>query len=376
MIDIATRLRWTSWAGVGFVLVVLYGPFAVGRWHEYQLQTGNIFALALVGCVWIVSGVRLLRGQVDQPTALALIAACAFATAVVAAALPVQLQTGGLNWAFATFGWFVFLLSTQRPNWLVVLALALPSAVSLALLAYYQAATPAAVAALLTRACVVAGPQLILIFAASQLQHNADETAQAARRRRLLVSADEVADALDADRRRRVELVRSAIGPLLRRLSTHSWSQHDEQLHHQCLVAAARVRRLLAESHAGEDPLVHELGAGLDELQRHGLVVDLAVRGGSTTVLPVELRRGLTDPLLDVVARAASWARVTVTRTPTDVRLAVTADVPAAAVTAAQGAAPAVSAAEDVAPAVPPGVGSSLGRYGGMYWLETRCSLR
>lgn len=370
MVDIASRLRWTCWAGVGFVLVVLYGPFAVGRWYEYQLPIGNLFALALVACVWVVSGVRLARHADDRPTALALIAVCAFCTAVVALALPVESQTGGLNWAFASFGWFVFLLSTERPNWLVVVALALPTAVSLVVLGVYSAVTPANVAALLTRACVVAGPQLILIFSAFELQRNATRTAQAVRRRRLLASAEEVAQALDADRRRRVELVRAAIGPLLRQLATGSPVEPHEQLHHRCLVAAARVRRLLAESQAGEDPLVQELGAGLDELQRHGLIVDLAVRGGSAAPMPVELRRRMTDPLLEVVAGAGSRARVTLTRTERDVRLAVTADVPLTSLPGAM-----ADGAMDAGQAGPDGFRSSTGRYGDLYWMETRCSV-
>ncbi len=362
MIDFAARLRWTVWAALGVVLGALYGPFAVGDSNVYASPGLTLFAFFTLVGVWLVAGVLLVAGSLGRRSSLALIFACAACLVAVTVNLPAQLQTDGVNWGFGSFGWFLVLLALDRPLRVVGPFLALPAVLSLAVVAASSVASVEAVSAVFVRALVVAGPQLVVAFASAQLQLNAEKAADAAQRQRRVRSANSVAAALDSDRQRRMQVVREAIEPVLRELSSVGTRPLDEDLRRGCLVAAARVRRLLAESNAGDDPLVHELSASLDALQRRGLVVELAVRGPADGDIPVEQRRGLTDPLLDVVVRAASRVRVTLTRGPDEVRLAVVADVH--------------DGADDLCSVTTgdmrEGVEVSAGHVGGVSWLRTR----
>ncbi|MBM0205193.1 hypothetical protein JNW90_20665 [Micromonospora sp. STR1s_5] len=77
------------------------------------------------------------------------------------------------------------------------------------------------------------------------------------------------------------------------------------------MLAAARLRRLIAESDDVPDPLLHELRAAADLAERNGLPIDL-VTIGTPPPLPVEVRRRLADPLTGTLADARGWARLTV----------------------------------------------------------------
>jgi hypothetical protein len=314
------------WLGTALVLGVLYRPFAVDRAEEFVWPQVNLAAywamVAVLGVTGVLLAVRHL-GRWFCDTALVV---CGAGTVAVIVMLPPLDQASGMGWTFGTFGWFAVLLWMDRPVRIIVAVLALPVVLAVGVVLAGAVATPEVVAALLVRGVVVVGPQLAVVVAAAQLHRSAEEAAAADRRARRVQAEETVAEALHADRVRRSAVVMGTIGPVLRELAGGAKSTADREVRSRCLMAAARVRRLLAETQARGDPLVHELSAALAEVQRQGVAIDLAVRGSGSVEPPVEVRRALIDPVLSVVASAETSARVTVVRTAGEVKLAVAAD--------------------------------------------------
>ena len=87
----------------------------------------------------------------------------------------------------------------------------------------------------------------------------------------------------------------------------------------RCALAAARLRRLIAESDDVPDPLLHELRACVDLAERNGLPVDLVAVGD-----PAAAAGGDPPPAGRTAHRApwptpGSWARLTVVAGPDEV---------------------------------------------------------
>ncbi|MBM0279286.1 hypothetical protein JM949_30610 [Micromonospora sp. STR1s_6] len=120
------------------------------------------------------------------------------------------------------------------------------------------------------------------------------------------------------ERRDRLTLVSSAAGRVLAELAAGQADPNDPEVQRRCVLAAARLRRLIAESDDVPDPLLHELRAAADLAERNGLPIDL-VTIGTPPPLPVEIRRRLADPLTGTLADVQDWARLTVVSGPDEV---------------------------------------------------------
>ena len=96
-------------------------------------------------------------------------------------------------------------------------------------------------------------------------------------------------------------------------------------------MAVTRLRRFLVESDDVPDPLSHELRACADAAERRGVAVDLIAAAGTIPMVPVATRRALTEPVIHVLAAAASHARITVIASAAEVAVAIVADARLAA---------------------------------------------
>lgn len=289
------RLAWV--VGGGWLLVAGIGVFTAGR----LLRGGNVPA-------WPLATVLL---AVDAAVFPGCGGAHLFTTA---------------NWAWGTLGWFFVLVLWQRSTAALIGVLGAHSAIALTALTGYDATG----AADLSRyAMYVYGTSTlpVAVFTgrnviAAQSRHRAATAAA-----RATVEAErDAAEQARHDREARLGLVSAAAGTVLTELADGRADPADPAVQRRCALAAARLRRLIAESDDVPDPLLHELRAAADLAERNGAPVEL-VTVGSLPPLPVEIRRRLAEPLTEVLAGAHGPIRLTVMAHPDEVVVSVVTPV-------------------------------------------------
>ena len=122
--------------------------------------------------------------------------------------------------------------------------------------------------------------------------------------------------------------VRETVEPLLQDLAAGRANPADRMVRRECAIAAARLRRMFAESDEAPDPLIHELIACADVAERRGVAADLEAVGVIPAV-PAGTRRVLTDMAITILAAAATRARITVTAAGDGLIVSFVADGPA-----------------------------------------------
>ncbi|MFI9641030.1 hypothetical protein ACIG87_13335 [Micromonospora sp. NPDC051925] len=297
-------------------------PALLGGWSE--LATPTVVAAGWLAACLIggYAALRLLRGGL--PPALPLAAALlAVDVAVFAAAGVRQLFAAG-NWVWTGLAWFfVVVLWGRRVRWLLAL-LAGHAVIALAALVGHGATGPAD----LTRyAMYVYGTSSLPVAAftgaavIATLARDRADTAAAT----LAVRAErDAAERAWVDRRARLALVGGAAEQVLAELADGRADPADPFVQRRCVLAATRLRRLIAESDDVPDPLLHELRAAADLAERNGLPIEL-IAIGTPPPLPVEVRRRLADPLAAALADATGWARLTVVAGPDEVAVSLVA---------------------------------------------------
>ena len=205
---------------------------------------------------------------------------------------------GPYNWPFTVTGWFALVAL-----WRHRLA---------ALLAFFVANTLVGLAALVARGqsdrlsvarfimlCAGVSVLQITIFVGSRAvastARRAAEAQDALARTRTKQLA---AAAVQAARRIRYEAIRETVVPLLDGLVTGRLDLADRSMRQEVAVAVGRLRRSLVENDEVPDPLSHELRACADVAERRGIAVDLVAPTGTIPALPVEVRRALTEPVI------------------------------------------------------------------------------
>ncbi|MEU8335009.1 hypothetical protein [Micromonospora tulbaghiae] len=271
---------------------------------------------AVVATGWLVTalvgvgaGVRLLRGGL--PAAGPLAAVLLVVDAAVVAGAGDRFLFSTANWVWGGLAWFFLLVLWQRPvRWLLVM-LAAHGTIALAAVMLYGATAPAD----LSRAAMyVYGtstlPVAVFVGAAALTAQARNRAATAAAT--LAVAAEqEAAERARTERQARLALVSGTAEEVLAELAAGDADPADPAVRRRAVLAAARLRRLIAESDDVPDALLHELRAAADLAERNGLPIDL-VSVGTPPELPVEIRRGLADPLTAALAAAEGWARLTV----------------------------------------------------------------
>ncbi|MGV9215352.1 hypothetical protein ACTFTM_26150 [Micromonospora sp. RB23] len=306
IVAVAIALAWHVAIGL---------PAVLATRTEFVAPTVVVGGWVLVAVTGAVAGVRLLRGTPLPPWPLAgvLIAVDA---AVFAAVGERQLFTAA-NWVWGTLGWFfvlalwgrrvgglVALLTTHALIALAAVLAYAPSTADLARYTMYVYGTFSLPVAVFAGSAVIVGLARDRAAAAAAMHTIAAERAAAEQGRQ--------------ERRDRLALVGAAAGRVLGELAAGEADPADPEVQRRSVLAAARLRRLIAESDDVPDPLLHELRAAADLAERNGLPIDL-VAIGNPPPLPVEIRRRLADPLTSLLADARGWARLTVVSGPDEV---------------------------------------------------------
>jgi hypothetical protein len=266
--------------------------------------------------VGVAAGVRLLRDGTPPAGALAVLLLVVDG-AVFAAAGGRQLFTAA-NWVWGGLAWFFLLALWRRPvGWLLAL-LGAHAAIALAAVLADGLTAPADLARYAMYAYGTSSlPVAVFAGAAAigTLARNRAGTAAAA----LAVEAERAAaEQARRERQARLAAVSGTAEEVLAALASGAADPADPEVRRRSLLAAARLRRLIAESDDVPAPLLHELRAAADVAERQGVAIDLIVIG-TPPELPVQLRRQLVDPLTAALADARERARLTVVAQPDEV---------------------------------------------------------
>ncbi|SCL18164.1 hypothetical protein GA0070616_1447 [Micromonospora nigra] len=274
----------------------------------------------LTAALGVAAGVRLLRRAPLPPVPL-LALLVTVDVAVFATASDTLLFTAA-NWVWGTLGWFFVVALWQRPvHWLLVM-LGAHSLIALAALVGYGATSAVDLARYAMYVYGTSSLPTAVFAGAAVIARLARARATASATANALTAEREAAEQGRRERRDRLALVGSAAGAVLAELADGRADPTDPQVQRRAVLAAARLRRLIAESDDVPDPLLHELRAAADLAERTGLPIDL-VTIGTPPPLPVRVRRQLADPVVAALAGATGWARVTVVSGPDGVEVSL-----------------------------------------------------
>ncbi|MDG4783413.1 hypothetical protein O7614_27545 [Micromonospora sp. WMMD961] len=290
-------------------------PAVLAARTEFAAPAVVLGAWVLVAVVGGVAGVRLLRGSPLPPWPLAGLLLVVDAV-VFAAAGEGQLFTAA-NWVWGTLGWF-FVLTVWGRRVVGLIALLSTHAVIALVAVLRHGADPADVARYVMYVYGTFSLPVAVFVGSTAIVALARERAAVSAAGHALAAERDAAERGRRDRRDRLALVSSAAGRVLGELASGQADPDDPEVQRRSVLAAARLRRLIAESDDVPDPLLHELRAAADLAERNGLPIDL-VTIGNPPPLPVEIRRRLADPLTATLADAHGWARLTVVSGPNEV---------------------------------------------------------
>ncbi|MFY1624596.1 hypothetical protein ACN268_15530 [Micromonospora sp. WMMD735] len=295
-------------------------PAVLGAWPTLAAPTvvaaGWLATCALGG----YAAHRLLRGV--PPPALPLAAALLAVDAAVFAAAGREQLFAAANWAWTGLAWFFVVVLWGRPiRWMIVL-LAGHAAIALAALVGHGATAPADLTRFTMYVYGTSSLPVAVFTGAAVIATLARERADTATATLAVRAERDAAERAWADRRARLALVGGAAEQVLAELADGRADPGDPFVQRRCVLAATRLRRLIAESDDVPDPLLHELRAAADLAERNGLPIEL-IAIGTPPPLPVEVRRRLADPLAAALADATGWARLTVVAGPDEVAVSL-----------------------------------------------------
>ncbi|RLP89506.1 hypothetical protein EAD89_14960 [Micromonospora sp. BL4] len=299
IVSVAIALAWHVAIGL---------PAVLGARAEFTAPAVVLGGWLLVAGAGLVAGARLLHGAPLPPWPFA--GLLLVVDAAVFAAVGEGHLFAAANWVWSTLGWFfVLAMWGRRVAGLVALLTAHALIALVAVLGHGHDAADLARYAMyvygtfsLPVAVFVGGATIVGL---------ARERAGAAAAVHAMAAERDAAEQGLRERRDRLALVGAAAGRVLGELAAGQADPDDPEVQRRCVLAAARLRRLIAESDDVPDPLLHELRAAADLAERNGLPIDL-VTIGNPPPLPVEIRRRLADPLTGILADARGWARLTV----------------------------------------------------------------
>lgn len=342
MTDVRTALRWGAWVFGGVTLLVFYRSAALDtavRFGHPDLQ--RVAYLTSVGA-WVATvsllpdggfWLRLRPGlgaRLRGLTTGVLVVVTLGATGAATLTVPAEQQHTETSWAVATNGWVLLAISSGRNTAVVVSWLAAPMVFAMVGAA---AGGTSATVLLTARMLGILGLQVPVAVAMRALERSAD-AATALRLKREAIRTDRVvADTLHHDRLRRSQAVAIVVEPVLAVLAERpADASSDDTVRRRCGVAAAQVRRMLAEWYRdGPDPLGDDLTICLDQVQAAGLRVDVAVHATPHAELPAPLRRVACEVVRALACDPGTRLRVTVLATTTHLSVSIVARTAGAA---------------------------------------------
>ncbi|GAA3564448.1 hypothetical protein GCM10022222_55200 [Amycolatopsis ultiminotia] len=301
----------------------------IRNWDRYRPPWPEPVAFGLLllvaaGCGGFLARGRAVPGRVCWAGVVAVFAASVLASLPVAPSDYLSPE----HWSFGLIGWYVLALLFDRSPRTVGGVLGGHLVLTASTLFLAGGVDAIRLAAMGITAISALGYQFAVGLAAGLIRRIAVRAGEAAEARERASTAEAVAEQVHHDHRERYNALLGTTVPLLRGLADGSLDPADEDVARRCGTEAARMRRLFAEGDDVPDPLVHELAAVIDLAERNGVSVRLAVRG-EPCALPKQVRRELLDAAAAVLASAASAVRVTVVRTPEQVRVSALGDVAA-----------------------------------------------
>ncbi|MGC5329805.1 hypothetical protein [Micromonospora sp. DT62] len=291
-------------------------PATLGARSELDAPAVVLAGWLLVAAVGVLAGRRLLRG--DPLPARPLAALLLVVDGVVFAAAGERELFTAANWVWGTLGWFfVVVLWGRRASGLLAV-LGAHSLIALAGVLGHGATAPADLARYAMSVYATSTLQVGVFVGGTAIARLARQRAGAAADAHAAAAERDAAERARQERRARLTLVSGAAEEVLAELADGRADPADPDVQRRAVLAAARLRRLIAESDDVPDPLLHELRAAADLADRNGLPIDL-VTIGDPPPLPVQVRRRLADPLTALLADARGWARLTVVAGPDEV---------------------------------------------------------
>ncbi|SCG62042.1 hypothetical protein GA0070619_4497 [Micromonospora zamorensis] len=282
---------------------------------EFAAPVVVLGAWALVAVTGAMAGIRLLRGSPLPPWPLA--ALLLAVDAAVFAAVGERQLFAAANWVWGTLGWF-FVLALWGRRVVGLIALLTTHALIALVAVLGHGPDPVDVARYVMYVYGTFSLPVAVFVGSATIVSLARERAAVSAAGHTMAAERDAAERGLRDRRDRLALVSSAAGRVLGELAAGQADPNDPEVQRRSVLAAARLRRLIAESDDVPDPLLHELRAAADLAERNGLPIDL-VTIGTPPPLPVEIRRRLADPLTGTLADAEGWARLTVVSGPDEV---------------------------------------------------------
>ena len=298
-------------------------PGMIGGWDGYRVPWAAAAGWVLYVVVGLLGTGRLFF-RFTVPV-LPLTAVLLLVDALIFAITPDELIFHAANWGWSTVGWFALILYYDRG--VAPMVAVLTTNAALGLVGVVATTTEADAAVDLSRFVMtvygVAVLPIALVAAAGVLRETARSAAASETKRAAIESARLGAVQAQRERQERLAIVSEAAGALLTDLATGRADPADPDVQRSCALAAARLRRLIAESDDVPDPLLHELRACVDVAERQGVPVDL-IAVGDLPPLDVAVRRRLAEPLAATLATARDWARVTVVAQADEVVVSLT----------------------------------------------------
>jgi hypothetical protein len=292
------------WHG-GNDLLTTVGGWSTYRWPGVVAAAWVLFAVLVCVCAWY-----LLRRDGHLPLAVPVLVALLAISVAVDLCSPGQLLTQS-DWAWGAVGWLALIVFWQRPVRGMALFLAVNGALALVVLVPDREFTRVGLSRYLMILTGTVALQLGMSGGVRALRATAEWTARASAAQAATATHRAAADELHLARRQRYEVLRQGAADVLAELG-YGADPTDLRIQHRCAAEAARLRRLVVETDDISDPLIHELRACADIAERKGVIVELAT-AGEVPVLPVQVRRALTEAPIAVLAAARGTARITVT---------------------------------------------------------------
>jgi hypothetical protein len=287
----------------------------------------NLLCLAVYLAAVACSAVRIVRGSQWHALAWCWLAGLLLCSVLLRSQLPVE-QTGfGADWSFGAFGFVAAVVLFGQPLTAMVAALIANCCIGLGVLAVLghldqqtlvpYAATTVGVS-VFPLAAAIFYPQLARVdrLAAADIDG-----------RQALLAQELKASQVAADRAHRSAAIELSAAPLLKALADGSADPQDPQVRTAARVESARLRRLFAEVDEVGEPLLHEVRASMDAVERHGVAVTLETRGAIPS-LPVMLRRALLEAPMSTLASAIGSARIVIMAGPRSLSISVVTDGP------------------------------------------------
>jgi hypothetical protein len=308
--------------------LVMNLPAIVAEWPEFRVPWAAGAGWLLYTVVGVIAALRLY-GRVRVPTT-PLIAVLLLVDVLSFATVPDGEIFAAANWAWGTIGWFAVIVLWGRRVGALVAVMAANAAIAFVGVLAHNGELAVDLSRFVMFVYGTAVLPIALLAAMNALRVTSEGAAASAAAQAAVEAERAGAVRAQHERRERMAIVTRAAGSVLADLADGRADPGDPAVQRRCALAAARLRRLIAESDDVPDPLLHELRACVDLAERQGVPVEL-VAVGEVPPLPIPVRRLLAEPLAAVLASARDWARLTVVADEAEVVVSLTtpaADVP------------------------------------------------